>query len=102
MLALQFGVLPDVLGARDGELSPGVEDLASFGAGPALQLGFDVPGEVGPVAFTENHIVAESVDVFGIEEETVHVEEACADWRETVGMSACSLLEKQVSGQRAA
>lgn len=82
MLALQLGVLADVFGARDGELGPGVEDLAGFGAGAALELGFDVPGEIGAVAFAQDDVVAEGVDVFGVEEETVHVEEAGPDGRE--------------------
>lgn len=84
MLALQLGILANVLGTRDGQLGPGVEDLAGFGARAALQLGFDIPGEVGPVAFAQDDIVAEGVDVFGVEEEAVHVEEAGADRREAL------------------
>lgn len=68
MLALQFGDATRVFGAGDGKLGPGVEDLAGFGARAALQLGFDVPGEIGPVVFTEDDVVAECVHVFGVEE----------------------------------
>ncbi len=96
MLALQLGVLADVFGARDGELGPGVEDLAGFGAGAALELGFDVPGEVGAVAFAQDDVVAEGVDVFGVEEETVHVEEAGPDGREAGAVLAVWFAQKQV------
>lgn len=67
-----------------------MEDLTGFGAGPALQLGFDIPGEVGPVAFAEDDVIAEGVDVFSVEEKTIHVKEAGADWRETGGTSVKS------------
>lgn len=96
MLALQLRVLADVFGAGDGELGPGVEDLAGFGAGAALELGFDVPGEVGAVAFAQDDVVAEGVDVFGVEEETVHVEEAGPDGRETGAVLAVWFAPKQV------
>lgn len=65
-----------------------MEDLASFGAGPALELGFDVPGEIGAVAFAEDDVVAEGVDIFGVEEEAIHVEEASSHGWEAGGGSA--------------
>lgn len=98
MLALEFGVLADVFGAGDGKLGPGVEDLAGFGAGAALELGFDVPGEVWAVAFAEDDVVAEGVDILGVEEEAVHVEEAGADGGEAAGrrVSICFASQARI------
>lgn len=67
MFTLQLGVLADVFGTRDGQLRPGVEDFAGFGAGTALELSFDVPRKVRPVTFAEDDVVAEGIDVFGVE-----------------------------------
>lgn len=50
---------------------------------PTLELGFDVPGQRGFAVLVENHVVAKGVDVFGIDEEAVHVKEAGSDFGET-------------------
>lgn len=42
-------------------------------------MGFDGPGEGGLVEFGEESVGAEGVEVFGVEEEAVHVEEAGED-----------------------
>ena len=49
------------------------------GGGPTLQLGFDAPWERRAVLGCEDDVCDEGVDVFGVDEEAVHVEEACAD-----------------------
>lgn len=54
-----------------------------FGSGTALQLGFDLPGEVGATVLFEDDVVAFGVEVFGVDEETVHVEETGADFRKS-------------------
>lgn len=55
------------------------------GGGAALELGFDAPGEGGAVVGGEDGVGDEAVDVFGVDEEAVHVEEAGADWGEPKG-----------------
>ncbi len=40
-----------------------------------MKLGFDLPGQIGSTIFLQDDVVAGSVDVFSVEEETVHVEE---------------------------
>ena len=42
-------------------------------------MGFDGPGKSGPVVFGEQDVGAEGVEVFGVEEQAVHVEETGAD-----------------------
>lgn len=56
-----------------------MEDGAGAGPGPALELGFDVPGDGGAVVAGEEGIGYGCVFVFGVDEEAVHVEEAGAD-----------------------
>lgn len=79
MFALQRGLFGEVFFGAAGEVCPLEEDLGSRGAGAALQLGFDGPGEGGLVVFGEQGVGAEGVEVFGVEEEAVHVEEAGFD-----------------------
>ncbi|KAI6773650.1 hypothetical protein HG531_000499 [Fusarium graminearum] len=83
-LLLKGSVLGDVFLGSDGELSPVVEDLVGLGAGATLKLGLDGPGEGSLAVLLENDVDTLSVDIFGIEEETVHVEEAGPDGREAV------------------
>lgn len=80
-LALQRRLRGHVLVVGDGQLRPGVEDARGFGAGAALQLGFDGPGERGLVVAVEQLVGHDGVEVFGVEKEAVHVEEAGADRR---------------------
>jgi len=63
------------------------EEGAYGGAGSALELGFYAPGEGGPVVRCEDGVCDEGVDVFGVDEEAVHVEEAGFDWREAAKIS---------------
>lgn len=63
----------------DGEAGPLLQDREGGGAGAALQLGLDAPGERGPAVARERFVRADGVEVFGVEEEAVHVEEAGAD-----------------------
>ena len=79
VLSLQGGVFCLIFFGRAGELGPFVEDSGGGGAGAALQLGFDGPGEGGAGVFGEEDVGAEGVEVFGVEEEAVHVEETGAD-----------------------
>ena len=62
------------------------EEIDGFGGGAALELGFDVPGHGAGVVGLQEDVVADGVDVFGVYEEAVHVEEACSDWREATGV----------------
>jgi hypothetical protein len=50
-----------------------VEYLACLGAGAPLELGFDRPGEGGPVVAVEEGVGYDGVEVFAVEEEAVHV-----------------------------
>lgn len=52
------------------------------------------PGEWWPVVLLEESIGDDRVLVFGIEEESVHVEETCSDWGEAGMMLARVLREK--------
>lgn len=56
-----------------------------LGTGSTLELGFDVPGQRGFAVLVKNHIVAHGVDVLRVNEEAVHVKEACSDFWETDG-----------------
>lgn len=94
MLSLQGGVFGLVFFWRAGELGPVVEDFAGGGAWAALQLGFDGPRQCGPVVFGEQDVGAEGVEVFGVEEQAVHVEETGADgWR-----GHCGCVSVRVGG----
>ena len=83
MLFLENSLFSKILFACDGELRPAEEDCAGRGAGTPLHLCFDGPGERGPAVFGEDSIGADGVEVFGVEEEAVHVEEAGSYGRET-------------------
>ena len=71
-----------------------MEDAAGLGPGAALQLRFDVPGEVGFAVVAEDGVGAEGVEVFRVDEEAIHVEEAGADWWEALGrgLLACERM----------
>lgn len=84
-LALEGGELLVVVLLGDGELSPLVEEAGGVGAGAALELGLDGPGEEGAALLLENDVDAGRVEVLGVEEEAVHVEEAGPDGREAGG-----------------
>lgn len=66
--------------AEDSGVGGGVAYLVSR---PTLELGFDVPGQRRFAVLVEYHVVAQGVDVFRIDEETVHVKEASSDFGET-------------------
>lgn len=74
-----------IFGGGNWELCPFVEDGGGGGAGTALHLGFYAPGEGGAVIAVEHLVCALRVEVFGVEEEAVHVEEAGADGWESGG-----------------
>ncbi|KAI6776811.1 hypothetical protein HG530_000756 [Fusarium avenaceum] len=82
-LLLKCGVLDDVLFGSDGKLSPVVEDLVGLGTGTTLELGLDGPGEGTLAILFEDDVDTLRVDVFGIEEEAVHVEQTGPDGRKT-------------------
>ena len=46
---------------------------------PSLELRFDVPREVGLAVFAQHFVCADCVEVFRVDQEPVHVEEAGAD-----------------------
>ena len=79
---LQLGLALVELFVRDGQFGPVMEDLARGGAGPALQLGFDRPGEVGPIVLAQDGVGDGGVGVLAVDEEAVHVEDAGPDGRE--------------------
>ena len=58
-----------------------------FWAGPPLQLGFDAPWERGLAVLVQDYIGNEAVDVFRVDEEAVHVEEAGSDGGEAIGFT---------------
>lgn len=65
--------------ARDGKVCPRVENMAVAGARDAHQPGFDGPRE-GRTTVTEEDVVrALLVDVFGVDQQAVHVEDAGPD-----------------------
>jgi hypothetical protein len=84
MVSLQSRVLSLVLLVGDGELGPGVEELVGLGARTALEASLDAPGEIGAAVALEDDVDALCIEVFGVKEEAVHVEEAGADGREAV------------------
>lgn len=46
---------------------------------PPLQLRFDVPRKQRPPVLLQDRVRDHRIPVFRVEEETVHVEETCAD-----------------------
>ena len=77
-----------VLCVGDWELCPLVEDVGGSRAGTTLQLCFDGPGEGGTAVLGEEGVDDLRIFVFGVEEETVHVEEAGSDgWESGAGVS---------------
>jgi hypothetical protein len=72
--------LLDVLLPRNGELCPFQEDFIAFGGAAALDPGFDGPGEIGLGVFLQDGVDAFCDEIFGVEEQAVHVEEAGCDW----------------------
>lgn len=68
------------------------------GGGAALELGFDAPGEQGAAVGGEDGVGDEAVDVFGVDEEAVHVEEAGADGGEPKGEGLAELVGGQGEG----
>ena len=85
VFALQGRELGEVLVVGDGQGGPVVEDFVGFDSGTALELGFDGPGEGGAAISLEDEVDAQGVEVFGVEEEAVHVEEAGPHRREADG-----------------
>lgn len=69
---------------------------AYFGTRAALQLGFDFPGQRRLAVLVQDHIVTSGIDVFGIDEESVHVKETGADSRES---GASCQLKKELKDQ---
>lgn len=56
---------------------------AYVGTRTALQLGLDFPGKRGLAVLMQDYVVAFGVDIFGIDEQSVHVKETGADFRES-------------------
>lgn len=61
-------------------------------------MGLDVPREIGAVIFAQDDVVAEGVDVFGVEEESIHVKQAGPDWGKTVNNLAVWYPEHVIMG----
>lgn len=78
-LPLVLGRLGVELLGRDGQLRPFLQDRGRGGARAALQLGLDAPGERGAAVPRKQVVGADCVEIFGVQEETVHVEETGAD-----------------------
>ena len=68
-----------------------MERATHFWSGASLELGFYDPGEVWLAVFAEDDVVAGGVDVFGVEDEAVHVKETCAHAREPGGLDIIRL-----------
>ncbi len=67
----------------------GWRDESYLGARSPLQLGFDFPRQRGFAVLVQDDIIAVGVNVFGVNQQSVHVEEAGADRGEaTQGRSA--------------
>ena len=49
-----------------------------------MKLGLDGPGEIGLAKLLENDVVATSIELLGVEQESVHVKETGADPRKSV------------------
>jgi hypothetical protein len=82
VLLLQRDELGLVLLPGDRKLCPLPEDGTRGGAGTALQLCFDGPGESAASVFCEDSVRTDGIFVFRVQEETVHVEETCPNWGE--------------------
>jgi hypothetical protein len=73
---LQFCTLSHEVIVRNGQFRPFVKDATGLRARPALQLGFDLPGQIWKAVFMKDGIGDSRVGVFRIDEKPVDVEDA--------------------------
>ena len=78
MYLLLLGLLPSELLTRDRQLSPVVKNIAGRGTRNTHELRFDRPWKRRSTVLYEDVVGTESVNIFGIEEKAVHVEDAGA------------------------
>lgn len=83
-LHLEFGVSFLKLFVGNRKLSPFLEDATGLGLRSALELCFDAPWKVWTTIFVKDNVGDVAVDVFGVDEETVHVKETASHWWEAV------------------
>lgn len=57
-----------------------------------MHWGFDFPGQIGTAVFLKDEVVAFGVDVFGVEDEAVHVEQTCTDFRKSVSQGLAGMI----------
>ena len=75
-----------------------MEDLGGGWTGSALELGFYGPRDERSTVFLEHEVCADGVFVFGVYEQSVHIEQACSDWREA-GESLLVVFSNRYSGE---
>ena len=65
-----------------------MKDHMRCGSRPSLEPGLDLPGHVGTTVLTEDGVGHGGVSVFGVDQETVDVEDAGTDgWEATAGLN---------------
>ena len=88
-ISAAYGIRQFAWGRGEGECG---RREAYVGTGAALQLGLDLPGKRGLAVLMQDYVVALGVDILGVDEEPVHVEETGADVGESGGQ--CQLRER--------
>ena len=73
----------DSVSLRGGVGKEGSGGEAYVGTRAALQLGLDFPGKRRLAVLMQDYVVAFGVNVFCIDEKSVHVKETGADFRES-------------------
>lgn len=72
--------------AGDGQLGPVVEDVAVCRVRNTHELGSDRASQGGSSIFCEEFVRGQSDYVFGVDEESVHVEDTGADYGDSGGL----------------
>ena len=72
-----------------GDYIPLGEKSIGGRSGASLELCLDRPGELGALVFLQDEVDAKGVDVLGVEQEAIHIEEACPNGREAGSKREC-------------
>jgi hypothetical protein len=84
MYLLLLGLLSSELLTRDRQLSLVMKNVAGRGTRNTYELRFDRPWKRRPTVFYEDIVGIESVNIFGVKEKAIYVEDADAYGGETI------------------
>src|ERR1700722_6011767 len=87
MYPLLLGLLSSELLTRDRQRSPVVKNIAGRGTRNTHELRFDRPWKRRSTVFCKDIVGTESVNIFGVEEKAIQVEDAGAYGGETIHLA---------------